>query len=224
MFDQNQLLGKALKLYAMQFFMTKTIVLLPGESDDILEHLHCPSELNLQRPNMRMISIQIKHVMYSLIQNTYFEVLEELEENLRPKDFASWAPSFCCILILCMCAEMVQITTDYRVVCALDDMSKSQDGRDKNGNTTSRDDSFDVCYKLDDLFIASAESSFHVIYKSARLKDSTKREHGFNPIRDGLSSVRKAKLGLDVEEFVGRILDVVAQYSECISEKVLILQ
>jgi hypothetical protein len=163
---------------------------------------------------MRMINIQIKHVMYSVIRNTYFEVLGELEDNLRPKDLVSWAPTFCCILILCMCAEMVQVTTDYRIVCALDDIAKSQDGRDKNGNTASRDDSFDVCHKLDDLPIASAESSFHVMYKSVRLKDSTKREHGFNPIRDGLSAVRKARLGLDVEEFVGRILDIVAKHSE----------
>ncbi|KAH6661963.1 hypothetical protein B0J14DRAFT_687579 [Halenospora varia] len=208
----SQLLRKSLKLYAMQFFMTKTIVLLRSEPDAVLEHLPGPSELNIQKPNLRIISIQIKHVMYSLIRDTYAEVLEELEESLRPKDLASWAPSFCCILILCMCAEMVQITTDHRVVCALDDMSKSEDGRDKNGNTVSQEDSYDVCHKLDDLPIASAESNFHATYKSFKLKDSTKREQGFNPIRDGLDAVRKAKLGLDVEEFVGRILDIVAKY------------
>ncbi|KAH8654611.1 hypothetical protein BGZ60DRAFT_157366 [Tricladium varicosporioides] len=209
---KSQLLRKALKLYAIQFFMTKTIVVLPDGSDDISEHLNCPSELNLQRPNLRMINIQIKHVMYSLIRETYVEVLEELEANLRPKDLSSWTPSFCCVLILCMCAEMVQITTDHRIVCALDDMTKSPNGRDKNGNTASRDDSYDVCYKLDDLPIASAESNFHVTYKSVNLKDNPKREQGFNPIRNGLDAVRKAKLGPDVEVFVGRILEIMEKY------------
>jgi hypothetical protein len=203
----------------MQFFMTKTIVLLREESEEALEHLPAPNELNTQRPNLRMINIQIKHVMLRLIRDTYAEVLEELEKNLHLKDLKLWAPTFCCILILCMCAEMVQITSDHRIVCALDDMSKSRDGKDKNGNEASRDASFDICRKLDDLPIASAESSFHVIYKTIKLKDGPKREQGFNPIRDGLDAVRKARLGQDVEDFVRRILDVVAKHSECAHTK-----
>ncbi|RDL40099.1 uncharacterized protein BP5553_00078 [Venustampulla echinocandica] len=216
LYEADQLLRKALILYAMQFFMTKTIVLLREESEDALEHLSVPNELNMRRPNLRMINIQLKHVMLHLIRDAYAEVLEKLEKDLRPKELKLWAPTFCCILILCMCAEMVQVTSDHRVVCALDDMSKSRDGKDKNGNEASRDASFDICRKLDDLPIASAESSFHVIYKTIKLKDGPgpKREHGFNPIRDGLDAVRKAKLGADVEEFVGRIRDVVAKHSE----------
>ena len=198
----------------MQFFMTKTIVLLREESEKDLEHLPAPNEFNTQRPNLRVINIQIKHIMLHLLRDTYVEVLEELEKDLHPKDLKLWALTFCCILILCMCAEMVQITSDYRIVCALDDMSKSRDGRDKNGNKASRDASFDVCRKLDDLPIASAESSFHVVYKTIKLKEGPKREQGFNPIRDGLDVVRKAKLGSDVEEFVGKILDVIAKHSE----------
>jgi hypothetical protein len=197
----------------MQFFMTKTIVLLREESEEDLEYL-APNEFNTQRPNLRMINIQIKHIMLHLLRDTYVEVLEELEKDLRPKDLKLWAPTFCCILILCMCAEMVQITSDYRVICALDDISKSHNGRDKNGNKASRDASIDICRRLDDLPIASAESSFHVIYKTIKLKEGPIREQGFNPIRDGLDVVRKTKLGPDVEEFVGRILDVVTKHSE----------
>ena len=86
-------------LYAMQFFMTKTIVLLREVSQEILQHLPAPMELNIQTPNLRMINIQIKHVMYSLIRRKYLEVLEELEKDLRPKDLTLWAPNFCCILM-----------------------------------------------------------------------------------------------------------------------------
>jgi hypothetical protein len=207
-------------LYAMQFFMTKTVVLLREESQKILQHLPAPIELNIQTPNLRMINIQIKHVMYSLIRDKYLEVLEELEKDLRPKDLTLWAPNFCCILILCMCAEMVQITSDYRVVSALDDMLRSSDGLDKNGNRPSRVDSFNVCRELDELALASAESNFHVIYKSIRLKEGPKREQGFNPIRDGVGVVRQAKLGREmeerVEELVVRIHDVITKQGECL--------
>jgi len=199
----------------MQFFITKSIVLLQDESENALKHLPGPVELNSQNPDLRLINIQLKHVMYSMIRETYVEVLEELEKDLRLKGPALWAPTFCCILVLCMCAEMVQITSDLRVVNALDDMSKSTDGLDKNGNSASREDSIDVCRKLDDLPLASAESSFHLIYKTVKLKDGSKRDRGFNPIRDGLNTVRKAKLGKDVEDFVSRIQAVVVNHREC---------
>jgi hypothetical protein len=180
-------------------------------------------ELNIQTPNLRIINIQIKHVMYSLIRDKYLEVLEELEKDLRPKDLTLWAPNICCILILCMCAEMVQITSDYRVVSALDDMLRSSDGLDKNGNRPSRVDSFNVCRELDELALASAESNFHVIYKSIRLKEGPEREQGFNPIRDGVGVVRQAKLGREmeerVEELVVRIHDVITKHGECLCQK-----
>jgi hypothetical protein len=201
----------------MQFFMTKSIVMLRDASEQVPENIAGPVELNTQNPNLRMINIQIKHVMHSLICNTYLEVLAELEKDLRPKELALWAPTFCCILMLCMCAEMVQITSDLRVVNALDDISKSTDGRDKNGNSASRADSIDVCHKLDGLPIASIESSFHLIYRTAKIKDGSKREQGFNPIRDGLDIVRKAKLGKDVEEFVDRMIAIVAKHREYLS-------
>lgn len=210
-------------LYAMQFFMTKTIVLLREESQKILQDLPAPMELNIQTPNLRMINIQIKHVMYTLIRDKYLEVLEELEKDLRPKDLTLWAPNFCCILILCMCAEMVQITSDYRVVCALDDMLRSNDGLDKNGKQPSRVDSLNICRELDELALASAESNFHMIYKSIKLKEGLRREQGFNPIRDGVGVVRKAKLGREmegsVEELVVRIHDAVIKHGEYLCQK-----
>jgi hypothetical protein len=201
----------------MQFFITKSVVLLQDESENVLKHLPGPVELDSQNPDLRLINIQLKHEMYFLIRETYVDILEELEKGLLLKRPALWAQTFCCILILCMCAEMVQITSDFRVVNALDDMSKSPDGLDKNGNSASREDSIDVCRKLDDLPLASAESSFHLVYKMIKLKDGSKRERGFNPIRDGLDTVRKAKLGKDVEDFVSRIQAVMANHRECMS-------
>jgi hypothetical protein len=201
----------------MQFFMTKSIVMLRDASEGIQKLFPGPMELNYKNPNMRLINIQVKHVMYSLIRDTYLAVLEELEKNLRPKEPKLWAPTFCCILILCMCAEMVQITSDLRVVNALDDISHSTNWLDRNGNSASRDDSIEVCRNLDDRPIATAENNFHTIYKMTKLKDDSKWGQGFNPIRDGLDTVRKARLGKDVEDFVGRILAVVSDHRKSLS-------
>jgi hypothetical protein len=207
-----------LMLYAMQYFMTKSVTILRDSSEDVLNRLPRPTEFEYSHnPNLRLVNIQIKHMMCFLIRETYLDVLGELEKELRLRERTSWAPTFCCIMILCMCAEMVQTTTDFRVVNALDDKAKSTSGLDKNGNSPSRDDSIGVCRKLDDLPIASATSIFHLIYRTNKFRDGLKREESFKPIRDGLDTVRKAKLGQDVEEFVDRIHAVVSKHRECIS-------
>jgi len=206
-----------LMLHAMQFFMTKSVTLLRDSFEDVLNSLPRPTEFEYSyNPNLRLVSIQMKHMMCFLIRETYLDVLEELEKELRLKEPTLWAPTFCCIMILCMCAEMVQTTTDLRVVNALDDKAKSTSGLDKNGNSPSRDGSIDVCRKLDDLPIASATSIFHLIYRTNKLRDGSKREESFNPIRDGLDTVREAQLGQDVEEFVRRIHVVVSNHREYI--------
>jgi hypothetical protein len=202
----------------MQYFMTKSVVILRDSSDQVLETLARPMELDYSyNPNLRFVNIQIKRVMSSLIRDKYREVLEELEKELRPKELELWAPTFCCILMLCMCAEMVQTTTDLRIVNALDDMTKSTSGLDKNGNSPSRDDSINVSQILDSKPIASATSIFHMIYKTNKLKGGSKRDESFNPIRDGWDTARRAELGQDVHDFVDRIRAVVIKHRECIS-------
>jgi len=168
-----------------------------------------------------LINVQIKNIMYFLIRDTYLNVLDELEKDyLRPKDPASWTSAFCGVLVLCMCAEMVQINSDFRVVSALDDMSKSSDGLDKNGNSTTREDSIDVCLKLDDLAIASAVGSFHLVYRAIKFRDGPKLIQGFNPIRDGPGIVRRARLGQDVEDFVVSIQAAMAKHRNELGEQV----
>jgi hypothetical protein len=102
-------------------------------------------------------------------------------------------------------------------------MLGSRDGLDKNGKQPSRVDSLNICRELDELALASAESNFHMIYKSVKLKEGLKREQGFNPIRDGVGVVRKARLGREmeenVEELVVRIHDAVVKHGECLYQK-----
>lgn len=195
--------------------MTKTIMILEDSSEIVLDNLPRPYQLDYtHNPNVRLVNIQIKHVMCSLIQQTYFNVLEELEKILRPKEPRLWAPTFCGIVILCMCAELVQTTTDLRVVNALDDKADSPSGQDRNGNLPSRDDSIDACRRLDELPIASAINTFHWVSKNNKTRDGSKRDSSFNPIRDGVGTVRSAYLGQDVEDLVTRIHTVMKEHGE----------
>lgn len=193
--------------------MTKSVTLGPGFSEGALKNKYGPLEFNVLSPNLCVVNDQIKTVMASLIRETYTEVLEELEKCLRPRDRRLWTPTFCCILILCMCAEMVETNTDLRVVHKIRDVSQSPDGLDQNVNKVSREESIEVCRRLDDVAIRGAESGFHILYsKATKLKDGSVRDHGFNPIRDGVDIVKNANLGRNVEVFVRDIRVIVEKH------------
>lgn len=209
---KNDFLKKLLALYAMQYFMTKSVS-LERFSESALKNQYGPLEFNIFCPNLCIVNDQIKIIMASLIRETYTEVLEGLDKYLRPKEQRLWTPTFCCILILCMCAEMVETNTDLRVVHALRDLPTSPNGLDQKGNKVSREESIEVCRQLDDSAIRSAETGFHILYsKASKLKDGSIRDHAFNPIRNGVEIVKKAKLGRHVEEFVRDIREIVEKH------------
>ncbi|CAG8957611.1 hypothetical protein HYFRA_00010478 [Hymenoscyphus fraxineus] len=199
---ENKFLQKLLSLYAMQHFMATSLVVSPKPS---AQNMNGPLTYDSRSPNLRMVNRQLKHVMLELLQDTYGEVLDELENQLlqKPNKYKLWAPSFSAILVLNMCAEMVQINTDFRIVNAVSDMQKSPTGLDRNGNKASREASENLCREIDDKALRSAESGFQFVYnKQSKLKDGSKRDRAFNPIRDGENVVKKEKLGESVEKFV----------------------
>ncbi|CAG8957613.1 hypothetical protein HYFRA_00010480 [Hymenoscyphus fraxineus] len=198
---QNKLYKSCMSLYAMQYFMTKSISLQPGFVESALSNQYGPLEFNMLSPNLSMVNDQIKVVMSTLIREAYVEVLDSLDKLLRPKQQKLWAESFFCIQTLCMCAEMVQTNMDLRVVRALRDSSGGE-----GAAANLREESIDVCRKLDDVAIKNAEIGFHLLYsKSKILKDGSIRDHSFNPIRNGVEVVRKENLGHNTEEFVDRL-------------------
>lgn len=166
---QNQFLRNTLILHAMQYFMMTSITILGDSSTEILNNRARPRQLEYtHNPSLRLVNIQIKHVMCILIKEMYLKILGELEKCLCEKNkLALWAPNFCCIMILCMCAEMVQTSTDLRTVNSLNERAKpSTRGLDANSKSPSRDESIEACRKIDDLPIASAMNTFHLVYKT----------------------------------------------------------
>lgn len=192
------------------------IVALPDEPDEaerMPEGILGPTEFT-EKPNVRLINIQIKNVMLTLIRETYLAVLDELDKDIRSQDCTNWVSNFSCILVLCMCTEMVQVTSDFRVINSLEEISESSNRLDKNGNSASREDSINVCRQLDERLISTATSSFHLIYRFIKRKNGSKLVQGFNPIRDGVDIISKANVGHDVELFAHRIRSLLNKHSK----------
>lgn len=199
----------------MQYFVNKSITILRDSSEMVLNNLKRPTQLDYSHnPSVRLINLQIKHIMLGIITKTYAAVLEELEKLLRPKEPQLWAPTFCCIMILNMCAEMVQETTDFRIACAMDDMKKSPDGRDKNGNKPSQEESISVCRKLDSLPIANATATFHLMNRTKKVNSRRAQRKAYNPIRDQLDGKEAAELDPGVKELITRVCHIVTEHRE----------
>lgn len=94
----------------------------------------------------------------------------------RTKDF--WGPSFCAILLLCLCIEGLQTAADIFVVC---DAEKSR--RDGVASQYNRGESFMACQALDEFPFEKTKKLFHDIYRSHKESNGGAREGGFNPLR-----------------------------------------
>ena len=94
----------------------------------------------------------------------------------RTKDF--WGPSFCAILLLCLCIEGLQTAADIFVVC---DAEKSR--RDGIASRHNRGESFMACQALDEFPFEKTKKLFHDIYRSHKESNGGAREGGFNPFR-----------------------------------------
>ena len=64
----------------------------------------------------RVLTRQIKGVMTLLLEDLTKEVLQELDEQLRQKKTEAWTICLCTFLVLCMCAEDIQVAVDAFVI------------------------------------------------------------------------------------------------------------
>jgi hypothetical protein len=192
-------------LYAMQYFMTVGISIREESQKEILRKIKHPVQF-LYTPNKtsRLINMQIKKFMCLLIRSTYRKVLDGLQTELKPKT-GSWATCFCVIMLLRMCAEMVQTTTDAKITSALNDQDL----------TCSHEDTIEIIKQLDELPIAYSTAMFHAIFKTSKLNRGKVREGGFNPLRDELDSATVSKIKSDPSrrDFINNIRSIVANHS-----------
>jgi hypothetical protein len=103
-------LYEAMKLYVMHYFMGRLITIADGSGEEAFHSLQMPMKLLYDLSSTsQLLNRQLKHTMFVLLKETTRRVLENLEKELRSRTRASWAPCFCVILILCICAEELQV-------------------------------------------------------------------------------------------------------------------
>lgn len=189
-------------LYAMFYFMTRSITFTEASAEEVIRSLQHPTQFRYKRDrSARLITRQIKQVMYTLLHQTTAEVLDGLEHEIRGRKPA-WGSSFCIILILCMCVEMVQVTADVRIVRKM-----------LSDQSVTRDTSIDLCRKLDEIPMEQCISIFHALHRTKKPKVGPRNEHGFNPLRDGLELDLKEEISQELVDLVEDMRGVVRKHA-----------
>jgi hypothetical protein len=196
----------AMKLYAMHYFMGRLITITNGSGEEAFNGLQIPMKLLYDLSSTsQLLNRQLKHTMLVLLQETTRQVLESLEKELRSRTKVSWAPCFCVILILCICAEELQVAVDGFTVHKI--LSKDR------MNRISREDGVEISRRLDDLLYRDCANLFHGIHRSRRPKTGQRYEHSFNPIRDGVHVNEEEGLTQAMHDLVEEIREILAIHS-----------
>ena len=164
-------------LYAMHYFMGRTITYTPTSATDVLQALKKPMARTWEAKTISLpLNRQLKCVMNTLLQGLTRKIFEDLEKELKTRNTMVWATCFCTVCILCFCIEEVQIQTNGFV------MHKRQ--HDPDGSPPS-EEAIMICRKLDDLPYTHMVELFHGVFKTRKWPVVHRRDHIFNPIRDG---------------------------------------
>jgi hypothetical protein len=134
----------------------------------------------------RLLNHQIKYVMHKLHRELTLLVLEDLERCLRSRTKDSWGPSFCAILLLCLCIEGLQSAADVMVVCEIMEKGESE-------ASFTRDQSYQACADLDEYPFRQSQKLFHDIYRTHKEDGIVRKgcgEKGFNPLRNASEATR----------------------------------
>jgi hypothetical protein len=126
----------------------------------------------------RLLGRQVKYAMHKLHREITMDVLEGLEKSMRSRTRDSWGPSFCAILMLCLCIDGLQIAADTFIVC---DWEKCQ--REGVESQYIRNQSVEACQALDEYPFQQCARLFHDIYRSHKAGNGGERKEGFNPLR-----------------------------------------
>lgn len=190
----------------MYFFMSRIIDFTEDSAKKVAENLRPP----VQSPyghsvSSKLLTHQIKREMNILQYELTLEILEKLQTELRRRSKASWATSFCVILILSMCMEAVQVSVDGFIV------QKMLENDGTNTLPASRSDGFEIARRLDHLAFKDCIDIFHMIYRSGESTTGSNKG-GFNPIRDGIEMDRAQGIDEDTVQLVNEIRRIMSDH------------
>lgn len=190
----------------MHFVMSRVISFTRESANKVVQSIRLP----MQRPykynvSSKLLNYQIKRELNILQYESTSEILEKLQTELRRRSRASWATSFCVILILSMCMEAVQIAIDGFIV------QKMLESNGTNSFSVSRHDGLDIARRLDNRPFKDCMDIFHMIYRSGETRTGTNKGE-FNPIRDGIRLDEAQGIDEDTVQLVNEIRRIMREH------------
>ncbi|RDL41411.1 uncharacterized protein BP5553_01390 [Venustampulla echinocandica] len=166
------LVRQVLMLHAIRYYM-KSLVTLSEESASVVYSSlpdSPPYYSQTAYPCSRLLNRQIKYAMDKLSREITRKVLQGLERTMRSR--LSWGPSFCVLLLLCLCMEELEIAAHIFVVSDIE--------KEGAKSAYNRRQSSTACQILEDNPFLQFKRLFHDIY---RTHGGSRRGPGFNPLR-----------------------------------------
>jgi hypothetical protein len=168
---QTYLLKGALKLHAMHYSMTKLVTFVP-ESTAILSPV-VPEGWGSQKKQFissKLLNRQVKVAIHRQLKKAQVAILEGYEKELRKRTKAAWPIAFSVVLILCLCAEDIQIAAENFASYAED------------GCPTDRTKSRDACVQLETLSYEQCGRLFHEVFATLKKPTGHGGKGSFNPL------------------------------------------
>jgi hypothetical protein len=191
-------------IHAMHCFMSRIITFTMESAEKAVATLRRPQLFPFaQVLTSTSLNLQVKQAMQSLLREITSEVLAELEKAmLGHKTKAQWAEVFCVLLVLCICIEAVQVTSDSYAIAALRKFPECGLSRSA------------ICQKLDEKPFKDLTGLFHIIYKTYKTKDNQTSKVGFNPIRYGLKVSQDKGTTQQMVDFVSEIKEIMTTHGK----------
>ena len=194
-------------VYAMHYFMGRTITYSDDSSTNVSRNLKRPS-LSLWNSNLisHLLNRQVKFAMHKLRVETTEEIFDELEKRLKTRDKAFWATGFSVIIILCICMEEAQVAVNGLAMHKRTHQPKE---------APSSEEIVDIYRKLDDYPFRHLTELFHAIFKTQKDPSPTWNDNVYNPIRDGFQADSNGSLRQDAEQLVKEVRRITRDYGTC---------
>lgn len=182
---QDCLVHKTLRLHAIHHFMGRLLSFTPECTEQLLQSWGWQNSPQFKFFSSRLLTRQIKFAMHLVHRSLNDEVLRQLHDGVRKKSPELWTSSFCTILILCLCAEELQVAVDGFTTFTISRQSGSSKRASQNG--------LETCRRLDET-IEMFMDVFHDVY-STRKKPKKAKSGGLNPILNGPGSCENMDYG-----------------------------
>jgi hypothetical protein len=164
---QNSILQKALKVYWIQYAMSRTFTLNSQSVLTAKARLQGSSSVLPSQPDVsaRILNRQLKGALKILYEELLKDLLERLEKEYKKTGRISWLLCFCANLILCLIVELLQNAIDglvsYNICEEGEDPARAVEWGRKS------------CQELEELPMKYTWTMFFGLYKS------------YNPIKTG---------------------------------------